>query len=144
MIREAVESDLNALLELYLHLHERSVPDPAGPVAAAWQSILRDPNHHVLLLEEEGRLVSSCVVVVIPNLTRNGRPYALVENVVTRQDCRRRGYAGMCLDEAKRIAREAGCYKIMLLTGSKDPSTHRFYQQAGYNSEDKTAYIQWL
>jgi hypothetical protein len=33
---------------------------------------------------------------------------------------------------------------MMLLTGSKSPETFVFYQNAGYNSTDKTAFIQWL
>ncbi len=32
----------------------------------------------------------------------------------------------------------------MLLTGSKEPGTLEFYRNVGYNSEDKTAFIQWL
>jgi len=32
----------------------------------------------------------------------------------------------------------------MLLTGSKENSTIEFYERAGYNSNDKTAFIQWL
>ena len=45
---------------------------------------------------------------------------------------------------AKRIAIENDCYKMMLLTGSKKTSTLNFYEKAGYNSTDKTAFIQWL
>ena len=33
---------------------------------------------------------------------------------------------------------------MMLLTGSKKESTLKFYERAGYNSSDKTAFIQWL
>ena len=33
---------------------------------------------------------------------------------------------------------------MMLLTGSKSGSTLSFYRRAGYNSTDKTAFIQWL
>ena len=32
----------------------------------------------------------------------------------------------------------------MLLTGSKKAETLHFYEQAGYNSSDKTAFIQWI
>lgn len=35
-------------------------------------------------------------------------------------------------------------YKMMLLTGSKEESTLNFYRNAGYNSSDKTAFIQWI
>ena len=33
---------------------------------------------------------------------------------------------------------------MMLLTGAKDQKTLDFYKRAGYNSEDKTAFIQWI
>ena len=96
------------------------------------------------MCEVEGKLVASCVCVIIPNLTRGVRPYAFVENVVTHADYRKRGYATSCLDLAKQIARENNCYKRMLLTGSKEESTLNFYRKAGYNSSDKTAFIQWI
>ena len=82
--------------------------------------------------------------MIIPNLTRNVRPYAFIENVVTHSDYRKRSYATACLNYARDIAKKENCYKMMLLTGSKDESTLNFYKQAGYNSADKTAFIQWL
>jgi GNAT superfamily N-acetyltransferase len=57
---------------------------------------------------------------------------------------RRRGLASACLEYAREIASKENCYKIMLMTGSKDPATLRFYERAGYNSSDKTAFIRWL
>ena len=105
---------------------------------------MQDPNHHLIVNEVDGRIVSSCVCVIIPNLTRNVRPYAFVENVVTHEGYRGNGYAGECLDYAKRIAEKENCYKMMLLSGSKKPATLRFYEKSGYNSSDKTAFIQWL
>ena len=94
--------------------------------------------------EIDGKIVSSCVCVIIPNLTRNVRPYAFVENVVTHEAYRGKGYAGACLRFARQIAEKENCYKMMLLTGSKKPETLAFYEKAGYNSSDKTAFIQWI
>ena len=144
MVREVQEKDLNGLLELYLHLHEASVPELTEHLAKTWQTILTDENHHIIVKEIDGKLVSSCVCVIIPNLTRNIRPYAFVENVVTHEEYRGKGYATECLNYAKEIAEKENCYKMMLLTGSKKESTLRFYERAGYNSSDKTAFIQWL
>lgn len=56
----------------------------------------------------------------------------------------RKGYATDCLNFAKKIAEENHCYKMMLLTGSKEESTLNFHRNAGYNSSDKTAFIQWI
>ena len=84
------------------------------------------------------------IIYDIPNLTRSVRPYAFVENVVTHAEHRRKGYAGECLAYAKKIAEQENCYKMMLLTGSKKSETLHFYEKAGYNSSDKTAFIQWI
>ena len=59
--------------------------------------------------------------------------------------CEREGtIVSACLNHAKALAQQAGCYKMMLLTGSHDPKTLDFYRHAGYSSTDKTAFIQWL
>ena len=144
MIREANRDDLNALLELYLYLHEDSIPDQSEHLSRTWEQIINDPNHHIIVNEVDGKIVSSCVCVIIPNLTRNVRHYAFIENVVTHKDYRRRGLAQECLNFARDIALKENCYKMMLLTGSKDPNTLRFYKKAGYNSTEKTAFFQRL
>ena len=144
MVREANKKDLNEILQLYLYLHEESVPEDSEHLRNTWESIVNDKNHHLIVCEVDGKIVASCVCVIIPNLTRNIRPYAFVENVVTHGEYRKKGYATACLDFAKRIAEENNCYKMMLLTGSKKETTLRFYERAGYNSSDKTAFIQWL
>jgi len=143
-VREAEKKDLQQILQLYLHLHETNLPEESMVLTDTWKQIMEDPNHHFIVYEAAGRILSSCVCVVIPNLTRGIRPYALVENVVTHRDCRGHGYATACLRYAKNVAQSAGCYKIMLLTGAKDEKTLAFYQNAGYSSSDKTAFIQWL
>ena len=137
-VREARETDLQDILELYLHLHETQVPEDRDALKTIWAQIQSDPNHHLIVYEEGGRIVSSCVCVVIPNLSRNLRPYALVENVVTHKDYRGRGYATACLNYAREIAEKNGCFKSMLLTGTKDSRILSFYEKAGYNSADKT------
>lgn len=144
MVREAENKDLQQILELYLCLHEKSVPERSENLQHTWQQILEDENHHLIVNERDRRIVSSCVCVIIPNLTRNVRPYAFVENVVTHTDFRGRGLASECLEHASRIAEQCNCYKMMLLTGSRNSETLDFYRKAGYNSTDKTAFIRWL
>ena len=144
MVREITENELNELLELYLHLHEDSVPPITKHLENTWKTIIKDRNHHIIVKEMDGKIVSSCVCVIIPNLTRNIRPYAFIENVVTHADYRGRGYASECLNFAGEIAQKENCYKMMLLTGSKDEKTLNFYKNAGYNSTDKTAFIRWF
>lgn len=144
MIREANKNDLKEILELYLSLHEMDIPEESDHLAETWDKIITDDNHHLIVYELDGKIISSCVCVIIPNLTRNVRPYAFVENVVTHEEYRGKGYATECLNYAKKIAEDNNCYKMMLLTGSKNQSTLDFYKNAGYNSSDKTAFVQWL
>lgn len=144
MIREAVLSDLDGLLELYTQLHNNPIPSGSEKLSELWSSIMADKNHRIIVAEEDGKLVSSCVCVIIPNLTHGQRPYAVIENVITDKDHRKKGYASACLDHAKNIALSENCYKLMLMTGSKEESTLRFYERAGYNRNDKTAFIQWI
>lgn len=144
VIREANQNDLEEILRLYLYLHEESIPADTENLRNTWENIINDSNHHLIVCEVDDVIVASCVCVIIPNLTRNVRPYAFVENVVTHVEHRKKGYATACLDFARQIAKEHHCYKMMLLTGSKEESTLNFYRNAGYNSSDKTAFIQWI
>ncbi len=116
----------------------------SGCLSNTWKQILEDESHHLIVNEVAGKIVSSCVCVIIPNLTRSVRPYAFVENVVTHIDFRGQGFASECLEYAKQIAKQCNCYKMMLLTRSRKKEILDFYRNAGYNNTDKTAFIQWL
>lgn len=87
-----------------------------------WKTIIENVNHHIIVNEINGKIISSCGCVIIPNLTRNIRPYALIENVVTNEEHCGKGFASECHNYAKEIAIKNNRYK----------------------SEDKTAFIQWL
>lgn len=144
MIREITEQDFEGLMTLYMQLHGNPFPEKTEEIQRLWQSILQDENHHIIVAEEDGKIVASCVCVIIPNLTHGQQPYAFIENVITDETYRQKGLATACLDYAREIAQKENCYKMMLLTGSKKESTLKFYEKAGYNSNDKTAFIQWL
>jgi ribosomal protein S18 acetylase RimI-like enzyme len=143
-VRQARRDDLPGLLSLYKQLHETD-PVPAGEgLTTLWEKILADPDYHILLLETDGVLAASVTVVVVKNLTRCARPYAIIENVITDQAHRRRGFAAALMDEAVKIAQTANCYKVSLTTGNKDEGTFAFYEGCGFNKADKTAFIRWL
>lgn len=127
-----------------MHLHETEKLPESNELRSLWRKIIDDKNYHILVGEIEGMLISSVTLIVIPNITREAKPYALIENVVTHTDYRSKGYASLLMQEASKIAEEAGCYKIMLLTGAKKESTLKFYENCGFNCNDKTAFIKWL
>ena len=143
-VSRAAINDLHGLLLLYTQLHDNKMPAIDDDITALWAQIVSDHKHNIIVCKADENIVSSCVITIIPNLTHDQRPYALIENVITEEAHRHKGYASAVLDYAKQMALEHNCYKIMLLTGSKDESTLHFYRNAGYNSQDKTAFIQWL
>lgn len=144
MIREITNADFDGLMKLYTQLHNNPMPEKTTDILELWDRIIEDKNHHIIVAEEDSKIVSSCVCVIIPNLTHNQQPYALIENVITDEAYRKCGFATQCLNYAQEIAVKENCYKIMLLTGSKEDNTLHFYEQAGYNRNDKTGFIQWL
>lgn len=141
-IRNIREDELPQLIELYTHLHAVDDPLPEGDeLASMWRAFLDDPHIHCIVAECDGRLVSSCTLGLVPNMTRGGRPYGMIENVVTHKDYRCRGLGTKVLQHALGIAWQSNCYKVMLLTGSKRPETLRFYEKAGFRMGTKTSFI---
>jgi GNAT superfamily N-acetyltransferase len=141
-VRLIMYDELTKLLELYKHLHPDD-PDVLKNehLGELWDEIYNNPNLYYLVVEEKGSLVSSCTLSIIKNLTRNLRPYALIENVITNPNYRERGYGTAILNRAVEIAQKNNCYKVMLLTGSKKEQTLNFYEKAGFIKGIKTGFI---
>jgi GNAT superfamily N-acetyltransferase len=141
-IREIRESELSDLLALYRHLNESDDPLPESKVVEGiWKQIQADPNLMYWGVFLDSKLVSSCTLCVVPNLTRGCRPYGLIENVVTHLDHRRKGYGKAVLRAALNHAWNRNCYKVMLLTGRKDEATYQFYESVGFDRYAKQAFL---
>ena len=96
----------------------------------------------LIVAEEGGALLGSCYINVIPNITRGGRPYAVIENVVTDSAHRNRGIGKSLLDHAVELSWARSCYKVMLMSGRPESAVHAFYKKCGFNVDEKQAYIQ--
>ena len=141
IIRPLEEPELAALLRLYEHLHANDEPPSPEASVRAWRELLANPRHWHLGAFSEGELVSGCALTVIPNLTRGGRPYGVIENVVTHAAHRRQGLGKRVLAEALSIAWSLQCYKVMLATGRRDEAVTRFYVSAGFKPNEKQAFV---
>ncbi len=144
IIREVKQNDLNGLLSLYTQLHNNPLPATSQELSNIWNSIVSDRNHHIIVGLVNNVIVCSCVIIIVSNLTNSQMPYAFIENMITDESFRNKGYASALLNYAKQIAITQNCYKMMLMTSSKKESTLNFYKKAGYNCVDKTGFIQWL
>lgn len=143
-VREAQREDLAGLLDLYTHLHEKSVPPIGERAKKVWEEILVNPSHHVIVAEVDGKIAASCTLIIVPNLTHGFRPFGLIEYVVTHGDFRKRGCGAAVLQYARELCGKEDCYKRMLMTGTKEESTLRFYERAGFESDGETAFVEWL
>jgi GNAT superfamily N-acetyltransferase len=142
MIREIKKHELFKLIELYEHLHkdDLSLPDQ-NTIESIWQEIIANKNNHYFVIETQEKLVASCHLAIIPNLTRGCRPYGIIENVVTHANFRNKGFGKKLLRHALKFAYDNNCYKVMLMTGSKKEWVHKFYEDAGFKKGIKTAFI---
>jgi GNAT superfamily N-acetyltransferase len=139
VLRNAVPDDLSALLALYAELStDDELPRPED-AAETWAAILGNEMVTVHVAEVGGRAVSTCVLVIVPNLTRNQSPFAMIENVVTLVAMRGHGLGKRVIQAAFAQAWAAGCYKVMLMTGRSDPAVLAFYESCGF-VRGKTAF----
>lgn len=138
-IRPATTSELPGLLALYRQLNP---DDPELPLRLATERFAEMISHPgmTVFTSVSGEIVTSTATLsILPNLTRGGRPYALIENVVTDARFRKRGHAGAVIRHAVGHAWDKDCFKVMLLTGSREPATRKFYEGCGF-VQNKTGF----
>ncbi|MCU0847604.1 MAG: GNAT family N-acetyltransferase [Spirochaetes bacterium] len=136
------EDELQKLLDLYEHLHPGDGNIATDRTRSSWESIMKNRDIiTVFVIELEGIMASSCVLSVIPNLTRGGRPYGLLENMITHPAYRNRGLGKAVVTEAIRHARNRNCYKVMLLSDSKRTEAHAFYEAVGFDRGKKIGFV---
>jgi hypothetical protein len=91
-IRPAKMADLGSLRELYRQLNPDDPPWPSKAAARhALAGVLGQAATTIFICDVDGTCVGTCMLVVCPNFTRCGRPFALIENVVTHQHHRQAG-----------------------------------------------------
>ena len=147
IIRKAKSKDAEGLKKLYFE-YLTAYPPKEEQDMYAWAKLLdkfeKDENMYLLVVEENESVVSTVQMAIIESLTHNIRPFAVIENVVTHIDYRNKGYASALLDKASEIAKECGCYKVFLETGSNKESTLNFYRNNGFEIDKKHSCLKRL
>jgi GNAT superfamily N-acetyltransferase len=132
VIRPAVAGDLDAVLELLAQLHpERPELPVADDARGTWARMLAEPNRTVFVARLDGTVCGTADLLVVTNLTHAARPWSIVENVVVDEAHRRRGVGRLLMDVVVRSAREAGAYKVQLLS-AEGRDAHHFYEALGF------------
>jgi ribosomal protein S18 acetylase RimI-like enzyme len=136
-IRDLGADDIGALLALYQHLNAGDPP----PSPEAVRTVLAHPGLRHFGLFVGDALTASCNLAVIPNLTRGGSSYGVIENVVTHVAHRGQGHGQAVIRHAINSAWAVGAYKVVLTTSRKDPAVWAFYERCGFDSGDKRAFV---
>ena len=137
VVRDAAADDLSDLLRLCQQLAQdrgSALPvgaDDATPLLAA---IATQPGRHLLVAEVGGKIVGTADLLMVPNLTHSGAPWAVVENVVVDKEVRRRGVGRALIDDLIRRCATAGCYKVQLLSNKSRTDAHEFYRSVGFEA----------
>ena len=144
-LRELNESDLESLIKLYEQLDGANGNFSAEDARKIWQQEI-EGNKKIKYfgVVENGKVISTCYCMIIPNLTRLGSYIAFVENVVTDKDYRGQGLGRQVMEKAIEFAREKNCYKVILQSGSFRKEAHQFYKNLGFDGESKKAFIMKL
>lgn len=142
VIRRAKESDLPQLVLLLEQLSIHEPREDLGPplpeiYAETFRTIDADPRQHLLVAERDGGVVGSLVLIVVPNLSHRGTPWAEIENMVVDQAVRGQRIGEALVQHAIEIARSAGCYKLTLTSNLGRTDAHRFYERIGFQTSHR-------
>ncbi len=134
--RKLTVDDYADALALYDELHTKS-PVIAGEWGKdRFAQIIHHDGTTIFGAVLDGTVVSMATLHILPNMTYEGRPYCLIENVVTHFADQGQGYGRGVLDQAAKAAWDAKAYKIMLLTG-KAHDAKGFYEKCGFDEDEK-------
>ena len=132
VVRRAAAADLDAVLGLLAQLHPERPGMPAVDEArAVWTEMLAQPERTIVVAEVDGGVCGVADLLVVPNLTHDAHPWSIVENVVVDEPQRGRGIGRALMDAVVRAAREAGAYKVQLLSAD-GREAHAFYETLGF------------
>jgi ribosomal protein S18 acetylase RimI-like enzyme len=135
-IREATATDLPQIVRLLAQLYNDPAQEDYAAASSqydrAFAEVDADPRQTLLVAEDGDSIAGSLVLIVVPNLTRRGRPYGIIENVVV--DAGRRGQriGEALIRRAADEARSAGCHKVALMSRVERTDAHRFYERLGF------------
>ena len=107
-------SDLASLLDLYHQLDANDNECSIDQSKEVWKEIEANDNIQYFGAIDDGKVVSTCYAVYIPNLTRGSKGICFIENVITDKEYRGCGLASRVIDMAIAFAKDRHCYKVIL------------------------------
>ncbi len=138
--RTARKNDLPGLLALYKQLNPEEELIDLKKAYSIWETTEKSNTTRYFVAMDDAKAVSTCNITLVPNLTRNGKPFAIIENVITDNNYRRQGIGKKVIENAVQYAKENNCYKVVLLSSAKRIESHKFYESIGFNGNSKKGF----
>ncbi len=141
MVRELNEADLDEVIVLLKELSPYPV-EPDREMLRAKIIEMRSLEHMKAFgYEGDGTIVGMCTAGRVEGLSKDCRPFTVIENVVVLEAMRRKGIGKRLVRRAIHQAENWGSYKVILETGTKREWKLRFYEDCGLTSGDKTGFM---
>jgi GNAT superfamily N-acetyltransferase len=141
LIRSAKLADLSHLARLYAELRPEDPPLTGPAIEQLLSQLCENPSLRIFVAEIDDVLVSTCMVALVPNLAQGGKPFGVIEHVVTLNSCRRQGHSRRVLSVALDWAWQMNCYKVMLLSGQRLNAAHAVYQSLGFDGDRERGFV---
>ncbi len=132
-IRQASESDLPSILQLYAQLNDDlGQVLPIEQAQVVFERINSYPDYKVYIAVAGPEVVGTFELLIMDNLAHLGAKSGVVEDVVVHQAWRSYGIGKKMMEYAQARCREAGCYKMALSSNLRREDAHRFYDNLGF------------
>ena len=133
-IRKANQDDIPRIIELYEELTEERINASPDTILGVFAEIIAMPNQHFLVVEKDNFVLGTLFLQIVSNLSHDASPWGNIENVVIDIRYRGKGFGRILMDHAFAICREAGCYKVQLMSNVKRKEAHQFYRSMGFEN----------
>lgn len=133
VVREAQADDLKQVLGLYAQPElDRGATLSLEEAEEAFDRMRAYPDYRLYVAEVAGRVVGTYTLIVMHNLSHQGRPSALVESVAVDPQWQGRGVGAAMMLQAREHCRRRGCYKMALSSNQRRERAHAFYEGLGF------------
>ena len=137
--RIATKNDIIELLCLYKQLFPNENLD-ISIAESIWDKTVANNTTTYFIAVNDCKIISSCNISIIQNLTRQGRPFGVIEIVITDRNYRRQGIGSKVINNAIEFSRQNNCYKVLLLSSIHRKDSHDFYEKIGFNGNSKKGF----
>jgi GNAT superfamily N-acetyltransferase len=138
IIRSSELSDAPAILSLLLQM---GYPQPIEQVQKRINAFHNTPNHHLLVMDQDGVAVGVIAFIFYEHLLKDGC-CCHIDTLVVDQKFRSQGVGEALLAHAQKMALEKNCITMELFTleRRRDTGTHRFYAKMGFKDQSEREY----